>query len=205
MQMKQNLLILFAAVFGVLFCTETFAQESFGRHGFGNHNGSRHQGAFRNPRAEAEKKLKEQYPAEWAEIQKLRDEAEKKLQELAKKAGVELPEPPKSMEERMADLKKKYPAEYAEYENLLKIDRRAAFGKFREMMMKEHNSSNSGTSAPAAPPVPKRENAGRQIAELQRKYPAEWAEIQTIRKRDPEKAKQMIRDLLKKAETESGK
>ena len=42
-------------------------------------------GRMQDPRTEAEQKLKEQYPAEFAEIQKLRDEAEKKLQELAKK------------------------------------------------------------------------------------------------------------------------
>ena len=71
---------------------------------------------------EAEKKLKELYPAEYAEVLKLREEAEKKLQELAKKANITLPVPPKSMEERMADLKKKYPKEMEEIEENVVLD-----------------------------------------------------------------------------------
>ena len=57
-----------------------------------------------DPRAEAEAQIKEKFPAEYAEIEKLRAEADAKLRELAKKAGVEIP---KTFAEQMAELKEK--------------------------------------------------------------------------------------------------
>lgn len=162
-------------------------------------------GRMQDPRTEAEQKLKEQYPAEFAEIQKLRDEAEKKLQELAKKANIELPARPKSWQERMADLKKKYPKEYAEYEELQKTDRRAAFAKLREMMEKDGQKMGFPGRAERPAPPPPRENVNRKLRELKKKYPAEFAEIQKVHKENPAKARQMTQDLLKKAEKESGK
>ena len=51
--------------------------------------------------------------------------------------NAKLPAPPKSMSERMEELKKKYPKEMAEYEELQKTDRRAAFAKLRTLLEKE--------------------------------------------------------------------
>lgn len=167
----------------------------------GGERGGFGRGRMMNPRAEVEKKLKEQFPKEYAEIQKLREEAEKKLQELAKKAKVELPALPKSMEERMAELKKKYPKEYAEYEELLKKDRRAAFGKLREIMRKNGDARMQAPGKEA----PSRENAGRQLRELRKKYPEEWKKIREMQRKDPAKARQMTKDLLEKSKKESEK
>ncbi|MBQ8755856.1 MAG: hypothetical protein IJZ19_12560, partial [Lentisphaeria bacterium] len=55
------------------------------------------------------------------------------------------------------------------------------------------------------PPPPPRKDVGRQVRELRKKYPAEFAEIQKIRREDPAKARKMMQELQKKAEKESGK
>ena len=154
-----------------------------------------------NPRAEAEKKLKEQYPTEFAEIEKLRAEAEEKLKALAKKANIELPEAPKSMEERMADLKKKYPKEMEEIEALRKKDPRASFMKLRELMMKENGGKMpGGENRPAM-----RENQQKVLRDAQKKYPEDWKEIQRLRKSDPAKARQKTKDLIEKFKKEGNK
>lgn len=172
----------------------------------GGNRGFRGFGRMQNQRAEAEQKLKAQYPAEFAEIQKLRDEAEKKLQELAKKANIELPAPPKSMQERMAELKAKFPKEYAEYEELMKTDRRAAFRKMQEIMEKNGEKMNfPGRGGRNTPPQPPRENQGRKMRELREKYPEEFAEIQKVRRENPRKAREMTQELLKKLNNESKK
>lgn len=168
----------------------------------GEHGG---RGGFmpQNKRFEAEQKLKEQFPAEFAEIQKLRDEAEKKLQELAKKANIELPAPQKSMQERMAELKAKYPEEFARMEELRKTDPMAAFGIMRQLMEKERggNAENSANPEKAAP----ERKVGNQLKELQKKYPKEMAEIRDLRRKDPKKAAEKVQELLKKLEKEGEK
>lgn len=175
----------------------------------GNGEGMRRSGNFgfnrmrQNPRAEAEKKLKELYPKEYAEVQKLRDDAEKKLQELAKKANITLPELPKSMSERMEELKKKYPKEMAEYEELQKTDRRAAWAKLRALMEKE--GIGFGPRGENRQNAAMRENPNRKLKEVQKKYPEEWKKIQEIRRTDPAKARTMTRELLQKYEKESKK
>ena len=170
-----------------------FRSREQGRRGFG-------WGARQNPRAEAEKKLKEKFPAEYAEIEKMRAEAEKKLQELAKKANIELPALPKSMEERMADLKKKYPKEMKEFEDLQKTNPRAAFTKLREVMMKENGGKAPREGAPAM-----RNNPQRDLKAAQKKYPGEWKEIQKLRRKDPAKARKMTKELVEKYKKESKK
>ncbi|MBQ9772891.1 MAG: hypothetical protein IJW23_13805 [Lentisphaeria bacterium] len=170
-----------------------FRSREQGRRGFG-------WGARQNPRAAAEKKLKAQFPNEFAEIERLRAEAEKKLQALAKKANIELPAPPKSMEERMADLKKKYPKEMKEIEDLQRTDPRAAFTKLRALMMKENGGKAPREGGPAM-----RENSQKLLRAAQKKYPAEWKEIQKIRRKNPAKARKMTKDLIEKYKRESKK
>ena len=173
----------------------------FGRQGGRQGGRNFNFGPRQNPRAEAEKKLKEQYPAEYAEIEKLRAEAEEKLKALAKKANIELPEAPKSMEERMADLKKKYPKEMEEIEALRKTDPRASFMKLRELMMKENGGKMpGGENRPAM-----RENQQKVLRDAQKKYPEDWKEIQRVRKSDPAKARQMTKDLIEKFKKEGNK
>ena len=206
--MLHKVFLIGLAVFVVLASADIFAQ---GRgEGMGRRNGGFNRGGFnrgfngmrQDPRTEAEKKLKELYPAEYAEVQKLRDDAEKKLQELAKKANITLPAPPKSMSERMDELKKKYPKEMAEFEELQKTDRRAAFAKLRTLMEKEGMTFGPQGRNPEAK---MRENPNRKLKEIRKKYPEEWKKIQNVRKSDPGKARTMTRELMQKYDKESGK
>lgn len=167
-------------------------------------------GAPVNPRAEAEAKIKEKFPEEYAAVEKMRAEAEAKLQELAKKAGVEIP---KTMTEQLAELKAKFPKEMAEIEELGKTDRRAAFQKIRELAEKAgvkltmpdmggRPGMPGRNGSEDAPPPPPRENPMRQLRLLRQKFPEEMAEIDRLRRSDPEAARTKTRDLLKKLETE---
>ncbi len=162
----------------------------------------------RDPRAEAEAKLKEQFPAEYAEIEKIRAEADTKLQELAKKAGVELP---KTYAEQLAELKTKFPKEMAEIEELQKTDRMAAFGKLRELAERAGVTLGRGGMGPGmgmggapgsdrGPAVqPPRSNP---MQELRRKFPKEMAEIDELRKTDGDAARKKMQELRKRLESE---
>ena len=103
-------------------------------------------------------------------------------------------------------IKAKYPKEFAEYEELQKTDRRAAFAKLRELMEKNGEKMNfPGRRENSTPPPPPRENQGRKMKELREKYPNEFAEIQKVRSTDPKKAREMTAELLKKLNNESSK
>ncbi|WP_294481354.1 hypothetical protein [uncultured Victivallis sp.] len=184
-----------------------------GRPGGWNREGRRGgmMGAPVNPRAEAEAKIKEKFPEEFAAIEKMRAEAEAKLQELAKKAGVEIP---KTMSEQLAELKAKYPKEMAEIEELGKTDRRAAFQKIRELAEKagiklsmpgmggRPGMPGRGNGSDDAPSPPPRENPMRQLRLLRQKFPEEMAEVDRLRRSDPAAARAKTRELLKKLEAE---
>ena len=164
-----------------------------------------------DPRAEAEAKIKEKFPEEYAAVEKLRAEAEAKLQELAKKAGVEIP---KTLSEQLAELKAKYPKEMAEIEELGKTDRRAAFQKTRELAEKagiqlsmpgmggRPGMPGRGDNSDDAPPPPPRENPMRQLRLLRQKFPKEMAEVDRLRRSDPEAARAKTQELLEKLEAE---
>ncbi len=171
----------------------------------------------RDPRAEAEAQLKQKYPTEYAEIEKLRAEADTKLKELAKKAGVEIP---KTYAEQLAELKEKYPKEMAEIEELRKTDRMGAMRKMRELAEKAGiqlsfgrpggmgggpgmgpggpGGREDGEQATTAP----RMNPMQQLRELRRKFPKEMAAIEELRKTDPEAARAKIQELSAKLEAE---
>ena len=200
--MKKMLRISLIAFLAMSVCTVLAQGRGDGMRRRNGFNRGFNGGMRQNPRAEAEKKLKELYPAEYAEVQKLRDDAEKKLQELAKKANITLPAAPKSMSERMDELKKKYPKEMAEYEELQKTDRRAAFAKLRTLLEKEGVTFGpQGRNQEAR----MRENPNNKLREARNKYPEDWKKIQEVRKSDPAKARTMTRELLQKYNKESGK
>ncbi len=179
--------------------------------------GGRQQGGMTmggNARAEAEAKIKEKFPAEYGEIEKMRLDSNTKLRELATKAGVELP---MTLDEQMADLKAKYPKEVAEIEALRQTDPRAAFQKTRELADKAGITLNFGGGrqqgggrqmgpggAPqgdnAAPPPARRVNPAQQVRLLREKFPTEMAEIDKLRETDPGAAGAKTRELMKKLE-----
>lgn len=179
----------------------------------GRKNGPRMgMGGNENPRTAVEAKLKEQYPAEYAEIIKLREQAETQLKALAKKAGVELPAAPKSRDEIMSELKAQYPAEYAEIEKLRNA------GNWREAMEKTRSlAEKAGIQMPgpgrnnrsgrerdsreieekgASP----RENPSRHLRAIREQYPQEWKKFQELRNSDPAEAQKLLRKLVKQLE-----
>lgn len=163
----------------------------------------------RDPRAEAEAKIKEKFPAEYAEIEKLRAEADAKLKELAKKAGVEIP---KTYAELMTELKEKFPKEMAEIEELRKTDRMAAFRKQRELAEKagiefpmpggRNGGMGPGAGREQGEPPRMRMNQMQQLRELRRRYPKEMAEFEELRKTDPAAARAKFQELTAKLEKE---
>lgn len=167
----------------------------------------------RDPRAEAEALIKTKFPAEYAEIEKLRAEADAKLKELAKKAGIEIP---KTYAEQMAELKAKYPKEMAEIEELRKTDRMAAFRKMRELAEKAGISfarpgmgggpgmGSGGMGAGMGPREDGEQGPQRMnpMQQLRRRFPKEMAEIEELRKTDPAAARAKLRELAAKLEAE---
>ena len=163
----------------------------------------------RDPRAEAEALIKEKFPAEYAEIEKLRAEADAKLKDLAKKAGIEIP---KTFNEQMAELKEKYPKEMAEIDELRKTDRMAAFRKMRELAEKAGISfarpGGMGGPGMGGPGMGQREEGEQSpqrmnpMQQLRRKFPKEMAEIDELRKTDPAAAQAKLRALAAKLEAE---
>ncbi len=128
---------------------------SFGR---GNRGGNRPDRGNSEEKAleewqKAEAAIKEKFPKEYEEIDKLRQTdtaaALVKLRELAEKAEIKLPEgeppgrtvSPRAVAKLAVDrahqiLRERYPDEYAEYEKLREDDPDAAREKFREMFKK---------------------------------------------------------------------
>ena len=164
-----------------------------------------------DPRAEAEAQIKEKFPAEYAEIEKLRAEADAKLRELAKKAGIEIP---KTFAEQMAELKEKYPKEMAEIEELQKTDRMAAFRKMRELAEKAGIALPFGRpgqgpgrmggrgDVPGEDAPRMRANPMQQLRQLRQKFPKEMAEVEELRRTDPAAARAKMQELIKQLEAD---
>ncbi|MDR0933180.1 MAG: hypothetical protein LBM70_09215 [Victivallales bacterium] len=158
-----------------------------------------------NPRADAEAKIKEKFPEEYAQVEKMRADAEAKLRELAKKAGVEIP---KTMQEQLAELKVKYPKEMTEIDELRKTDMWAAMRKTQELAEKAGITLNTGrrgggtpgfgrdnnTDTPPAPRV----NQLNLLKQLRERFPAQMSEIDALRKTDPAAARKKMKELSDK-------
>ncbi|MDD2478980.1 MAG: hypothetical protein PHS31_03720 [Victivallaceae bacterium] len=176
----------------------------------------------------ADEQLKEKFPAEFAEIEKLsqtdRRAAFEQKRALATKAGIEMPtfsrsrtsrnseqkpsEPETAKDDKLAEwqkietlLKEKYPIEFAEYEKLRQTDRSAALIKLKELADKEK------LTLPAAE-IPENKILPRDLARLvleraesivQRRYPEEHQELEKLRETDPDAARDKFRELVKKA------
>lgn len=98
----------------------------------------------------------------------------------------------------MEQLKEKYPQEVAEIEKLRSSDPEGARTKMFELMRKANPemTMRGGRRRDAIREV---EPTAEQLAELKAKFPAEFAEYEKVKTSDPEKAKNLLRELLKKA------
>ena len=151
--------------------------------------------------------LKEKYPEEMAEIEKLqstnRRAAMEKTRELAKKAGISLgeesgrPDFAARFEQINAQLKEKYPEEMAEIEKLRETDPRAAFQKTGELMQK------AGIEMPR--PGGQNNEVMQKINEkIQSDYADELKEIEKLRESDRREAGRKYMELQQKVAKELG-
>lgn len=96
----------------------------------------------------------------------------------------------------MEQIKKKYPKEFAEIEKLSESDPEKARSKMRDLMRKNMSENGMGRRGPFEPAT---ELTEEQLKELKVKYPSEFAEYEKLKKSDPEKAKNKLQELMKKA------
>ncbi len=178
-----------------------------GRRGFdrGSRSGNRRSGngnmMMRN-RVFVETEIAEKFPAEYAEIDKLRVEYESKLAELAKKASVELPE---SMDNIYRKIQKEHPAEFSAAVKKMKSSPREGFRELRELMkksggdffggMRDGSSRRMGGNQPAAP-VSGRSFNRPDMAALRKKYPEKMKEYYELRSKDAGKAKELLLKII---------
>jgi len=184
----------------------------FGRGGFG---GGR--GGFANPRAEAEKQIKEKFPKEFAAIEKAKEQAEEQLQALAKKADVKLPLTQEAMMKKMAAVREKYKAEFEEINKLWQEDPQAARERTAEIFKREgiempgmgmNFRRPDNNSQANRPPQPRRGNAGqdmrKKMDQMRKAYPEEMKKIQALRQEDPQKFREEMKKLADRYDREHG-
>ena len=178
-------------------------------------NGPR--GGFFAERERIAAQLKEKFPAEYAEIEKLRATdrrgAMMKTMELARKAGIEMPfRGPRGMNANPQDawqnlfnqLKEKDPAGFAEVEKLLSSDPAKAMEKVKEIAAKAGLQVPEGMPMPGVvrPESPRNRNrfmVERATRILKRTQPEAFAKVEALRKTDPDAARELFRSLVKEA------
>ena len=98
----------------------------------------------------------------------------------------------------MEQMKNKYPKEYAEIEKLRESDPEKARNKMRDLMRKSMSENGMMPLGRGFAPPPA-EPSDEQLKELKAKYSEEFAEYEKLKKSDPEKAKEKLQQLMKKA------
>ena len=177
-----------------------------GRGGRGGRGGERNgeRGGMR--RGRFLEQLKEKYPQEVAEIEKLQQSdpaaARTKMFELMRKAGGDRGmRPPRRdgefMEptaEQLEAIKSKFPKEFAEYEKLKTSDLEKARTVLGELMRKTFGEQAAGANSNL------RDRSRRSVAmlkmELKRRYPERFAEIEKLEETDPDAARAELRKLF---------
>lgn len=99
----------------------------------------------------------------------------------------------------MEQIKKKYPKEFEEIEKLRESDPEKSHSKMRELMRKampEMGMMRRGRG-------PEFEPNEEQLKALKAKYPEEFAEYEKLKSSDPGKAKEKLRELMKKYSEEN--
>lgn len=164
----------------------------------GNFGGNRMNPAGK--RTEAEAKIAEKFPAEYAAYKKSAESNMLKLKELAAKSGVKLP----ANSEEMAYVNKKYAKE------LEGLQWRERFAKLREVLEKEGyemsfggfgNFPGRGREPQMTRPAPpaKRDFSRNDLArKAKQQYPEEWQEYVELNKKDKRAARKKLEALLDK-------
>ncbi|MBO7327943.1 MAG: hypothetical protein J6W00_04135 [Lentisphaeria bacterium] len=180
------------------------SRRGFPRGGRGEERMGGNRNAMMRNRIFAEAEIAEKFPAEYAEVDKLRVEYEAKLAELAKKASVELPE---SRDEVFRKIRKEYPAEFAAAVKKMKTSPRDGFGELMSLAKKagveffggmRGGFSRGGGNRPAAP-VSGRSFNRPDLSELRKKYPEKMKQYDELRSKDAGKARQLLLQIIQEA------
>lgn len=156
-------------------------------------------------RLAAEAQLRQQAPEEYAAAVKAQDAAAKAWRAAAAKAKVELPG---DTADQLQQVREKAPAEYEELLKLAVSDPQAALAKWREAAEKAgvkvmgfRGGFPGGPSRGGdreAPAPGSRQTSRAPIAKLRQAYPAEMAKYDELKQSDPAKARELLRDLIRK-------
>ncbi len=184
-----------------------------GRGGFGQHGGREHQGmrrgGMRQNRFFSEAQLAVRFPDEYAEVEALRERYEAALAALAAKGGVTLPEAYDAPYRRLrkadpaafdAALEKMKNSPYEGMSQLFELARRheitlfggrpsgsRSAGEFSEISGRERNTPASGGSRTFNRP---------DLSALRRKYPERMREYDSLRTKDPGRAREMLLKII---------
>ena len=183
-------------------------------------SGGRGHGGFRGGRGGGMfEQLRNKYPKEMAEIEKLRssnpEQSREKMRELMRKAAPEMgmrrgfrgghgagERPVTDLEptpEQLEMLKNKYPAEFAEYEKLKNSDKpeekTLAAGKLKAII-KKAMAENPALLQGKFLRDRNRRAVNFTRRELKRRYPEKMREIEEIEKTDPDTARRELRKLF---------
>ena len=175
--------------------------------------------AMREQMEKINNQLKEKFPAEYAEIEKMRESdrmgAMRKTMELAGKAGIEMPWGRGRMmrgehgDAQMgawsaffASLKEKAPAEFAAVEQKMAADPRGAMGDLKALAEKHGLKMPEGPLPRMAAPVQLNRNRNRVMVEranriLEQSRPEEYAKLELLRETDDDAARAYFRKLVK--------
>jgi len=169
-------------------------------------------------RIQAESKIAEKFPAEFAAAVKQMNEAEKTMAALAEKAEVNLPA---SFETQVRMLQEKEPVLMAEVRKKFSSDPRAAMAALRSLAEK-YGVKLSGMAGgrrggrgewrhDAEKPAPPqgREMSRPSFSKLRAVFPGEMARYEELRRQDPGAARELLRQLsaklMKTGKVEAGK
>ena len=185
--------------------------------------GGRSRSGMRERFAEIERQLKEKFPAEYAEVEKMRETdrfgAMRKMEELAEKAGIEMPfgrrgmrprpEPANSAErewrEFFAKLREKFPTEFEAIEKKIASEPQTAMTELKALAEKAGLEMPKGELPKSVQSERKIElnrnrnriliaNANRILA---RTRPDDYAKLQALREVDDDAARAFFRKLAR--------
>ena len=179
-----------------------------GQRGGGNFGGPRggFGGGMMQNQFFTEVEIAKKFPAEYAELEKMREAYEAALSALAAKAGVELPA---SRDAAFRKLRKADPAAFDAAVEKMKTSPRDGFTALNELAQKHGiqlfggmrgGMNNPQSNSPGANPV--RQNSRPDLQMLRRKYPEKMQEYDALRAKDPEKAKKLLLEIIELDQSE---
>ena len=179
-----------------------------GRSRFGGRGGMRSQGGRRG--GNFMEQIKNKYPTEYAEIEKMRESNPEKARDLMRdlmfknmsamgmgRSGDRKERSAEPVGEQLEELKSKFPTEFAEYEKLKTTDAAKAAEKLKELMKKAFPENAVADTKNLRDR--NRRAVGFVMRDLERRYPERMAAINKLQKTDPDAARKQLRELFSEA------